>query len=147
MELTIKPLNLYFYLTLNWELIRSLCRDHLLKPKGINVTEKSAKSKLGSSSLDYSIWRSFCLFSYSRTYLQRLKLSNYDVIVVQKSSRRLSEPTSPTLSEAPPPPAKIMSLSSKFSVQHIPVFSKNPLCRGLDMSNRICTPYGSEADL
>ena len=44
--------------------------------------------KVGLCSLDYNIWHSFCSFFYSRTYLQRLKLSIYDVIVVQKSSSR-----------------------------------------------------------
>ena len=72
---------------------------------------------------------------------------NQNLSAPTPTSTALSEPTSPTLSESLPPPAKTMSLSSKFSVQHIPVFSKNPLLRGLDMSNRICTPYGSEADL
>ena len=62
------------------------------------------------------------------------------------TSTALSEPNSPTLSESPPPPAKTMSLASQFAVQQIPVFSKNPLLRGINLANRICTPFGSESD-
>ena len=45
-------------------------------------------SPICQSSLECSIWHSFCSFSYSRLYSLELAFFSYDVIVVPKSSSR-----------------------------------------------------------